>query len=171
MALWINRMLPKGRLLPEEAWNRRHRMLMALLFAHVPVLAFYGLIHGFGVGHSLLEAAAVAVPGVVASWGRLSRPVRAAAATFGLVTAAAVAVHVSHGLIEMHFYFFVMIGIIALYQDWLPFLLAIGYVAVHHGLMGALDPHSVYNHPDAWAHPWRWAALHAGLCSPPASPA
>jgi len=27
--------------------------------------------------------------------------------------------------------------------------------------MGALAPSSVYNHPDAVAHPWRWAAIHA----------
>ena len=31
----------------------------------------------------------------------------------------------------------------------------------HHGLMGAIDPASVYNHPDAVVHPWRWAAVHA----------
>jgi diguanylate cyclase (GGDEF)-like protein len=27
--------------------------------------------------------------------------------------------------------------------------------------MGVLDPRSVYNHPDAIAHPWKWAAIHA----------
>jgi response regulator receiver domain-containing protein len=27
--------------------------------------------------------------------------------------------------------------------------------------MGTLAPTSVYNHPAAWAHPWRWAAVHA----------
>jgi signal transduction histidine kinase len=28
-------------------------------------------------------------------------------------------------------------------------------------VMGVLTPRSVYNHPAAWAHPWRWAAIHA----------
>src|SRR5437016_4138466 len=84
----------------------------------------------------LVEATAVVVPGLVAICGRFRRAVRAAAVTLGLVTAAVVVVHLSHGLIEMHFYFFVMMGVIALYQDWLPFLLAIGYVAVQHGVVG-----------------------------------
>ena len=42
----------------------------------------------------------------------------------GLVTASAVLVQISGGLIEMHFHFFVMVGILTLYQDWQPFLLA-----------------------------------------------
>ena len=42
-----------------------------------------------------------------------------------------------------------------------PLLLAFAFVLGHHGLMGALDPASVYNHPDAVAHPWRWAGIHA----------
>jgi hypothetical protein len=54
-----------------------------------------------------------------------------------------------------------MLVIIALYQEWTPFLLAIGYVAIHHGLVGTLAPTSVYNHPAAWAHPWQWATIHA----------
>src|SRR5207249_1511488 len=61
---------------------------------------------------------------------------------------------------EMHFHFFVMVVIIALYQDWTPFLLAIGYVVVHHGVVGVLAPSAVYNHPAAIAHPWQWAAVH-----------
>ena len=157
------RVLPKGRLLPEEAWARRHRWLVALLFGHAPILAGFGLAHGSRAVHALLAAAAVVVPGLVASCDRFRRSVRASAVTFGLVSAAAVAVDLSHGLIEMHFYFFVIIGVIALYQDWLPFLLAIGFVAVHHGVVGILEPHSVFNHPQAWANPWGFAALHAGF--------
>ena len=74
--------------------------------------------------------------------------------------ASGILVHLSGGYIELHFHFFVMVAVIALYQDWAPFLIAIGYVVLHHGLMGTLDPESVYNHPSAWAHPWRWAAIH-----------
>ncbi|MFO1533353.1 MAG: ATP-binding cassette domain-containing protein, partial [Thermoplasmatota archaeon] len=56
----------------------------------------------------------------------------------------------SGGLIEFHFHFFVMVAVISLYQDWVPFLLTIAYVGLHHGIMGVLDPASVYNHADAW---------------------
>ena len=70
-------------------------------------------------------------------------------------------VHLSGGVIEMHFHFFVMVAVVALYQDWVPFLAAIGYVFVHHGLLGALDPESVFNHSPAANHPWKWAGIHA----------
>ena len=57
----------------------------------------------------------------------------------------------------------VILAVIALYQDWAPFLLAIVYVAVDHGVVGTLLPGLVYNHPDAYAHPWKWALIHATL--------
>ena len=68
--------------------------------------------------------------------------------------------HLWGGVIEAHFHFFVMVVVLSLYEDWLPFLLAAAYVVIHHGLTGALDPGSVYNHADAIAHPWKWAAIH-----------
>ena len=58
---------------------------------------------------------------------------RVVAASFGLITASAMLVHLSGGYIEAHFHFFVMIGVLTLYQDWVPFLVAIGYVVLHHG--------------------------------------
>lgn len=64
------------------------------------------------------------------------------------------------GQIEAHFLFFVMIVVLSLYEDWVPFLVAAGYVVLHHGIASTLDPSGVYNHPDAIAHPWKWAAIH-----------
>ena len=31
------------------------------------------------------------------------------------------------------------------------------------GLAGTIDPHSVYNHSAAVAHPWKWAAIHGAV--------
>jgi len=56
-----------------------------------------------------------------------------------------------------------VVGVIALYQDWLPFLLAIAFVAIHHGTVGILSPTSVYNHPAAWNNPFKWALIHGGF--------
>ena len=56
-----------------------------------------------------------------------------------------------------------VVGIIALYQDWVPFLLAIGYVVLHHGVVGVWRPADVYNHSAAWAHPWLWAGVHGAF--------
>ena len=88
---------------------------------------------------------------------------RVAAASFGLITASAMLVHLSDGYIEAHFHFFVMIGVLTLYQDWVPFLVAIGYVVVHHGLAGVLAPSRSTATGDAIAHPWRWALIHGGF--------
>ena len=88
---------------------------------------------------------------------------RAAIATLALITTSAVIVQFSGGYIEAHFHFFVMLAVISLYQDWVPFLLAILYVAVDHGVIGTLFPHATYNNPDAVAHPWHWALIHAAF--------
>ena len=56
-----------------------------------------------------------------------------------------------------------MVAVVTLYQDWFPFLLAIGYVVVHHGLIGWLSPRDVYNHPAAINHPWKWALVHGAF--------
>jgi len=78
-----------------------------------------------------------------------------------LLSASAFLVHLSGGYIEMHFHFFVALALIALYQDWAPFLIAIGFVLVEHGVLGVIYPPAVYNHPSAWSNPWGWAGIHA----------
>jgi diguanylate cyclase (GGDEF)-like protein len=154
------RTLPKGRSLPEEIWRRRHRGILVLLWAHAVGIACFGVLRGHGLAHSLSEATVVAGIALLASRQQLARGLQSGAATVGLVTCSAILVHLSGGAIEMHFHFFVMVGVITLYQDWLPFLLAIGYVVLHHGVLGVLDPTTVYNHPAAWRNPWKWALIH-----------
>ncbi len=117
----------------------------------------------FDVGHALFEAGTVAVTAVLAACLPGHRRLRSVVACFGLMTSSALLVHLSGGYIEFHFHFFVMVGLLALYQDWTTFILAIGYVVVHHGLVGVLDPQSVYNHASAWAHPWAWAGIHGAF--------
>ena len=80
--------------------------------------------------------------------------------SLGLLTCSAILVHLSHGTIEMHFHYFVMVGVVTLYQDWLPFLIAIAYVVTQHTVGGVLSPASVYNHPNAIERPWLWAMYH-----------
>jgi diguanylate cyclase (GGDEF)-like protein len=72
-------------------------------------------------------------------------------------------VHLSGGLIEMHFHFFVVVALLTLYQDWLPYLTAIALTVLEHGIAGAIDGHAVYNHANAETHPWTWALIHGGF--------
>ena len=50
------------------------------------------------------------------------------------MTSSALVVHLSDGLIEAHFHFFVMVAVVALYQSWQPYLLALAFVVVHHSV-------------------------------------
>ncbi|MEX2238252.1 MAG: EAL domain-containing protein [Dehalococcoidia bacterium] len=113
--------------------------------------------------HAILEGVPIQVFALLACLPFLGRTVRASLVTMGLFTSSAMLVHLSGGQIEMHFHFFAILGIIALYQDWSPFLLGIGYVLVHHGVMGTLAPSSIYNHQAAIDQPWLWAGIHAGF--------
>jgi methyl-accepting chemotaxis protein len=111
----------------------------------------------------LTEGGIVALLGTAAALPYGSVRFRSAVATLGLITSSAVLVHLSGGVIEAHFHFFAMIGIITLYQDWVPFGLAIAFVAAHHGLASTFDAGSVYNHYAALNNPWKWAAIHGGF--------
>jgi signal transduction histidine kinase len=155
--------LPRGDSLPESTWRTRHRVILAIVAAHVPVIFVFGVVRGFGVPHSLVEVLPIGLPALVAASSRFGRTMRASAATFGLVSASAVLVHMSGGMIEMHFHFFVAVMVIAMYESWFTFGLAIAYVVIHHGVIGTLDPAGVYNHPAAVAQPWLWAGIHGGF--------
>jgi signal transduction histidine kinase/ActR/RegA family two-component response regulator len=157
----IRASLPEGRSLPADVWQGRHRGILLLLWCQAVGLVVVGLLRDYGVVHSVADVAVVAVAGLIAGWRGLRQRGRAIAASLGLVTESAVLVHLSGGYIEMHFHFFVMVSVIALYQDWVPFLGTIAYVALQHGSIGVISPSSVYNHPAAWAHPWLWAGIHA----------
>ena len=150
-------------MLPAHLLERRHRMIVAVLAAHIPGLLLFGLARGYGLGHVLFDIGPVISLTVIAMLPRVPLRWRMIAACTGLITCSALLVHLWGGVIEAHFHFFVMIGLLTLYQDWVPFLLAIGYVVLHHGVIGVLQPHSVYNNPQAAAHPWRWALIHGGF--------
>src|SRR5918992_1236152 len=154
---WRSR--PEGRSVPPDAWNRRHWAITRILWLHVLVIPLFAMFRHYGVLHSLAETAPVVIAALGASLAHTRRN-RAVIASFGLVTCSAVLVHLSGGVIEMHFHFFLMLAIIALYQDWRPFLLAMAYVLVHHSLLGLLDPDGVFNHPAAINTPWKWALIH-----------
>jgi PAS domain S-box-containing protein len=153
--------LPGRQRLDARVWEMRHRFMLGLLWAHVPFLAAIGLAQGEDPLHVLLEVALVALPGVLAV--RLTtQSAKGMAVTFGLLSASGVLVHFTGGLIESHFHYFVMVTVIALYQDWKPLLLGVGYVAVQHGTVGVIAPESVYNHFAAFKRPVLWALIHAG---------
>ena len=152
--------LPDGNMLSADAWARRHRAILVVLWLHIPLLAVVGTVTHHGTLHSLGEAGVIATFAAAATSKHFSSIIRASFATIGLIGCSAILVHFSGGLIEMHFHFFVMVAVVTLYQAWTPFLLAIAFVVLHHGTVGVLDAANVYNHPSAIGNPWKWALIH-----------
>ncbi|MEN3362453.1 MAG: hypothetical protein V7637_6435 [Mycobacteriales bacterium] len=151
--------LPRGNTLSDEAWSRRHLLLQWLLLLHIPGLFIFGLARGYDVQE---VSATVAVPFALLIVARLMHTRRLASffVTAGLFTCSAALVGLSGGAIEAHFHFFIMIGFIALYQDWIPFLANIIFTVLSHGFGSAFKSGLMFNHSDAIAHPWRWSLLH-----------
>jgi diguanylate cyclase (GGDEF)-like protein len=162
--LSLKHWLPKGQLLPEHVLRRRHRSICALLWLHVPALLAFGVLMGNSVLHTGVDVSLIALCGLGASRERFPLKARVIAASFGLVTCSAVLVDLWGGVTEAHFHFFVMIGVLTLYQDWTPFLVAIAFVVVHHGVGGVLDPKAVFgDNPQAVKNPWLWAGIHGAF--------
>jgi PAS domain S-box-containing protein len=157
----IRDLLPEGMELPRATWQARHRFILWVIAGHVLALPAFGFLRGWGPGYSLGEPLVVGLLGLAASLPGFSRRARAAFAALALVTSSAILVQFSGGAIEAHFHYFIVVALIALYQDWVPFLLAILYVAAEHGIVGSLMPEWVYAHEGGVNEPWKWALIHA----------
>jgi diguanylate cyclase len=155
--------LPRGQSLNEDVWRVRHRTLSYLLRGHIVGIFVFALVRGYNAPEAAAYAGIIGVFAVLASTDPRRRGFVSAMNAVGLVTCSAVLVDLSGGVIEVHFHFFVMVGILTLYQDWLPFLLAIGFVVFHHGVLGVLEPRAVYNHDDAVQRPFVWAIVHGAF--------
>src|SRR4051812_25709524 len=156
----IRAALPQGRTLPDDVWRRRHRWMLNLLWAHAVALPLLGLARGFGIAHTVGHAVPMVACALAATHFADRRRGAAVLVSLGLLTSSAELVHILDGLTEAHFHFFVMISVLTLYEDWLPFLVAVGFVVLHHGVYGAIEPEGVYNHP---GNPFALAALHGAF--------
>lgn len=155
-----HRHLPSGHTLPSGEWERRHRGILVVLWALAPALPVYGIAGGHAVSHAMVGGASLLAIALLTSHLRARRTESSALASLGLCMASALAVHLSAGAIEAHFMFFVVIIIVSLYEDWRPFFVAVGFVVVHHGLMGMVDRASIYDHA---GNAWKLAAIHGAF--------
>jgi methyl-accepting chemotaxis protein len=99
-------------------------VLLVMAFALAPLYGTWG------------EAFAIGAPtaGIVA-WLVATRPgelVTRCTIAAALMIFTGLHVHQVHGMIEMHFGFFVLLAFLLFYRDWVPLVVAVGVVAVHH---------------------------------------
>jgi methyl-accepting chemotaxis protein len=152
--------IPRGARLDEAGFRSRHRIISAVLALHPPVLIAIGLARGVS-GFLLWGQLVALVAALVAGQVLRSQGARAGAVGLGLMIGADVLVHVGGGLTDLHIWFYALLALVALYQMWTPFLLAVAFVAVHHAAMSLWMPHSVFSTHQAQQHPILFALLHA----------
>jgi diguanylate cyclase (GGDEF)-like protein/PAS domain S-box-containing protein len=160
--------------LSDKTFAVRHGALRVVLTLQLPLLvvvaAFRDRIdvllqqpdagHVHGGALIWVMVAATAACAVAAGLVR-SRRSGSLVVSLGLLLGSAALVHAGGGLTDLHFAFFVVLGLISLYQEWLTLVLSVGLVAVHHVLVGFVVPGLVFSDPRAWQHPVVFALLHA----------
>src|SRR6185436_2369352 len=107
--------LPKLAGLPADVCAPRHRAIVALVWAHVPVIFLWSVLQGFPVWHAALDALPIAALALLANARTFSQTARSCVGAIALVTCSAIVVHVAGGAIAAHFHFFVVLPIIGLY--------------------------------------------------------
>ncbi len=154
--------VPRGVPLDAASFSARHRVLVTVLALHVVVLTVWAVLVGAG---GLMVVGGLVVTGLalVVSLAVGSLVVRASAVALGLMEGAGLAVMLSGGLTDVHLWFFVLLAMVALYQSWTPFLLAVAFVAVHHVGMSLTMPDTIFSTETARAHPIAFSLLHAAF--------
>ncbi|WP_304524653.1 methyl-accepting chemotaxis protein [Dactylosporangium sp. AC04546] len=153
------------------AFRSRHRALRAILWLHVPLIAVIAVVNGHSVfgehahaGGWLVWSAVggIVLCGVGAGVARTNRGGAVATST-GLAICAAGLVHAGNGLTDLHFHFFVIIGLVSLYQDWVALVVTVLFVAGHHLLVALTMPEMLFSSPQARDYPVLFVLMHAGF--------
>lgn len=133
----------------ETAYLRRlNKVALWFLWMHVPGMMIVAALAGTGVARAaLFTSIAMVGPTLVYFTAKHPRSMGYISG-FATMVLGGVLVHFGQGpmQIEMHFYFFVLIALLAVFANPVVILIAAGTVAAHHLVMWLLIPASVFNH-------------------------
>lgn len=166
--LRLLRFLLKSVVLPQEIseYERAHLQktnLVAMWFfwAHVPVFTAIAFLNETGpIAAAILTATIAAGPWFAFRFVQNPRTVTLVYG-FAAMLMGGMLVHVGQGpvQIEMHFYFFALIAMLAVFGNPMAVLVAAVTVAVHHLALWVFLPSSIFNYDAAW-----WVvAVHAAF--------
>lgn len=147
----------------KKIYRAKDRLLLAILGIHAVILFPLAIITTH-VELLIAILAAIGLPVLIYFWQSgtyLSRAVIGA----GLMTFSAIIIHISGGLIEMHFHVFVGLALLSIYYDWRVIVSTAVLVSLHHLL--ALFYPGIYNvyapNPDLTIYTWH--VMFVGLLS------
>jgi len=145
VATWTAAM-PRGSNLTDAVFERRHRWMVKLLIVMILLTLPYGISRGVPMRDVRDVVFVIWSPVVLLLVARRARTRewRSVLITLGLFVSASVYVYLAGGATESHFAYFVLVGVISLYQDWRPFLVGVGVVLINHAVFGLLMPQAVF---------------------------
>lgn len=131
-----------------EYLGRTNRSALIVSLVHVPVFVLVAWLNDTDATSAFLLAG-LGVLGPLVAMRTLDNP-RHVSIVFGITAmyAGGLLVHFGRGLwtIEMHFYFFVAISLLAVFANPRVILAAAGTVTAHHALLWWVAPQSVFNY-------------------------
>jgi two-component system NtrC family sensor kinase len=159
--------------LTDAAFASRHQVLRVVLGLTLPLVLSVALLTGNAMGGNHSHGA----PGnaqLFVLWGTIGgtllcallasvvthRITGALTVSIGLVLASSALVHAGGGVTDLHFGYFVVLGLISFYQEWTAFAVAIVLVAAHHLVLGLWLPQVLFSHTHSQGNPIGYAILH-----------
>ncbi|MBC7926614.1 MAG: hypothetical protein H7039_13240 [Bryobacteraceae bacterium] len=123
-----------------------NKFCLILLLAHIPAAMAVAAWFGTSAISALLMGLALMAGPVVLflrDRGSLSTSLALGSVTMGM---SGLLIHLSHGMIEMHFHIFASLAFLTIFGSVWPVLLAAGTIAAHHLLFWFFLPASVFNY-------------------------
>jgi two-component system, chemotaxis family, sensor kinase CheA len=155
MKLWRYLFLPREISAFERSYLRRmNRIALLFFYLHIPAFIGVAALAGTSIAQAAILTPLVLIgPTIVYFW--FENP-RTLAATYGFtaMVLGGLLVHLGQGpmQIEMHFYFFVLIALLAVFGNPAAIMTAAATVALHHLVIWLLLPSSVFNYEaSVWA--------------------
>jgi two-component system, chemotaxis family, sensor kinase CheA len=154
MKLWRYLFLPREVSAFEHSYLRRmNRIALLFFYLHVPAFIGVAALAGTSMAQAAVLTPVVLIgPTVVYFWFRNPRAL-AVAYGFTAMVMGGLLVHFGQGpmQIEMHFYFFVLIALLAVFGNPAAIMTAAATVALHHLTLWLVLPSSVFNYQaSAW---------------------
>ncbi len=145
----------------EEYLTRMNRIATWFFVAHVPVLSLIAFLNDTGPIQALVLSAATLLGPMLAH--RMFKSRRAVSTVMGITAMfmGGLLVHFGQGpvQIEMHFYFFVLLALLAVFANPMVIVAAAITAALHHAILWLALPASVFN----YEAPFWVVAVHAAF--------
>ncbi|WP_183164390.1 diguanylate cyclase [Arthrobacter oryzae] len=156
------RVFPRGSLLSPAAWAFRHRLIVFFALASSLGVSAFAVLQGAPFLQALIAGALPAALAITAWTPAFGRRLSSSLGAASLMVLAAMVVNIS-GTVEAQLLFFIMVPVVALYEDWAPVATASVLVLNHRSVLSIIAPDRLYDRPEAVAEPLNWSLVHSGL--------